>query len=309
MIKQESKRDVFMYAAILSIAFTLSGCTGKYVLVQSHAIETTKIGDTAEVTITPRYSKMVSKIKSVALNAPSSCANKSASEATGSVEGRGDVVKTLCGVEMAEIERALVRQGYIVYSWNMLNNLIGTNMTAIEGAKKLGAQVLFQVNSLERIKVTPARDVHIERSFFESNEYGDRLKPTVINENIISKYKDDIEKNEYNHLSSSKKLGAMLDISAIDTETHQTIWFYRWNNQEDGSKNVIASFLCECNWKGCTSRDIENNDNDEKVISKRDEDVKNVSINARPASEQDTIYFSLLRNVTADFVKRFSIGL
>ncbi|MFA4918089.1 MAG: hypothetical protein WC581_02420 [Thermodesulfovibrionales bacterium] len=304
-----SKNGFCLFAAISMIALTQSGCTGNFVLVQSNAIETTKSGNLAEVTVTPRYSKMVSQIKSVALNAPSSCANKSASEVTGAAEGKGDVVKTLCGVEMAEIERALVRQGYTVYSWNMLNNLIGTNMTAIEGAKKLGAQVLFQVNSLERVKLSPGRDVRLEHGFFESTKYGDRLGAVGFDENRISNLKDVIGANEIKQLSFAKRLGAMLDISAIDTETHQTIWFYRWNNQEDTSKNAIARYLVECNWRGCNPKDIESHD-DEKVKSseKRSSGVENLSIDARPASEQDAIYFGLLRDVTADFVKRFSLG-
>lgn len=308
-----SKHDLFVFAVILIIAL-ISGCAGReqVILVQSSVTDITRNENVAEVTATPRYSKMVSQIKSVALKAPTSCADESAAKATGKAEGRGDIVKTLCGVEMAEIERALVRQGFIVYSWNLVNNTIGKHnkeATAIEAAKWLGAQVLFQVNSLERVTLNPGRDTRLERSFFKSNSYGDALSPLELDENQIKKIKALIGEDEIKQLAYTKKLGAMLDISAVDSETGQTIWFYRWTNQKDTSKHIFAKSLVHCNLRGCHNADIEYKDEDNQDKSKkRNEEIEDLSISARPASEQDAIYFNLLKDVTIDFVKHFSSG-
>ncbi|MBT1075309.1 hypothetical protein [Geobacter grbiciae] len=301
-----------LFATLATVGLVLAGCSpAQYVLVQSSAVETMK-ENAPDVTATPRYYKMISQIQSVALNAPSSCADKSAAATTGSAEGKGEVVKTRCGVEMAEIERALVRQGFTVYSWNMLNQAIAvnTNATATEVAKKLGAQLLFQVNSLERVKLSPDRDARLERNFYESNEYGDMLKPLKLEEGQIKEIKEEIGSKELKQLLSATKLGAMLDISAIDSETGQTIWFYRWSNQEDASKSVFASFLMKCHGQDCNQEEVESRDDDDKEKSseKRSKEVETYMISGRPASEQDAIYFSLLRNITADFVKRFSSG-
>ena len=310
MFKHAFMYRFFILAMFLIILFTQSGCgPSQYILVQSSAVETIKDENMAEVTKTPRYSEMVSLIKSVALKAPTSCENKSASEATGTAEANGAVVKTVCGVEMAEIERALVRQGFTVYSWNTVSHAITENKitSATEAAKRLGAQVLFQINSLERVKIAPSRDVRVERNFFVSNKYGDTMSPLNLDENRINQIKQEIATIELNELLSAKKLGSMLDITAIDSGTAQTIWFYRSTSTEDTS--TIARFLIKCNERGCSQEDIENRD-DEKDNSpnKRSKEVETFSIDSRPASEQDAIYFKLLRKVTAGFVKLFSSG-
>jgi hypothetical protein len=218
---------------------------------------------------------------------------------------------------MSEIERALVLQGFTVYSWNLVNNLIianKTNTTAV--AKQLGAQVLFQVNSLERVNITPERDVRIERSFFGSNTFGESLNPLKLDEQRINEIKAVTVADEQKQLELTKYLGAMLDINAVDSETGQTIWFYRWSKHEDTSKITFASFLLQCwdNW-GCRQEVEPSRDSQQNLPEKRDTkpeknstEVETFSAGARSASVQDVIYFNLLRDVTADFAKRFASG-
>jgi hypothetical protein len=277
---------------------------------------------TSAVTTTLRYSKTISQIKSVPLSAPSSCANEPASSATGSAKSAGDIVKTRCGVEMSEIERALVRQGFTVYSWNVVNNAVIANghEDAATVAKRLGAQVLFQVNSLERVIMTPGSDARTERSFSISNDSGTSLSPLELDQQQINKINEIIGADELKRLPSATSLGAMLDINAIDTETGQTIWFYRWSKHEDSSKNVFARFLLQCwdSWgpwcrietpvQDSSPEEQTGKDSKQNTTERRSKEVETVSTDARPASVQDAIYFGLLRDVTADFVKRFSSG-
>ncbi len=319
MVKRISSLGVYLSAAILIIAFTLSGCAtvkgSKFILVQSRVASTTRNDNFGEVTKTPRYSKIISQINSVALSAPSSCADKSAASATGSAANTGDVVKTRCGVEMAEIERALVRQGFTVYSWKMVNNAFIDNKTedVTKVAKKLGAQVLFQVNSLERVIMTPGRDDRIEHNFENSNASGESLSPLKLDEQQINKINAIIGTDELKRLPSSKRLGAMLDINAVDTATGQTIWFYRWSKHEDSSKKILAKYLLQCwdywaPWCRIEEGQIPEPESPKKGSEKRSTEEVTFSTDSRPASEQDVIYFELLRDVTVDFVKRFSSG-
>jgi len=316
MIKNISNLGVFAFAALLILSFSFSGCasrTSRYIRVQSRIIETTRDNPEAEITATPRYSKIASQIKSVALSAPSSCADNPASSATGAAMSRGEIVKTNCGVEMAEIERELVRQEFTVYSWDMLNKSLSTNRSENAHAivKKLGAQVLFQVNSLERVNMSPGHDARIEHSFFSSNASGDILEKLDLTEDQRNKINDLIKIDDKNRLSSTKKLGAMIDINAVDSETGQSIWFYRWSKHEDASKNVFTSYLLQCwdNWgPWCMILDEPGKDNQQTESGKSSTDVKKISSDPRPASEQDVIYYGLLREVTADFGKRFSSG-
>ena len=326
MGKRTSNLGVFVLASIVIFAITLSGCAvvqeatnrkSSFILVQSRVVLTTRNESlAAEVTKTPRYSNIVSQINSVALSAPSSCANQSAASATGSAANTGDIVKTLCGVEMAEIERALVRQGFTVYSWNMVNNAIIANRHegAAAVAKRLGAQVLFQVNSLERVIMTPGRDARIEHNFQNSNASGESLSPLKLDEQQINKINAIIVADELKRLPSAKRLGAMLDINAVDSATGQTIWFYRWSKHEDSSKSVFAKYLLQCwdywgPWCRIEKGQIPEPESPKKGSEKLSTEVATFTTDPRPASEQDVIYFELLRDVTVDFVKRFSSGL
>ena len=109
----------------------------------------------------------------------------------------------------------------------------------------------------------------------------------------------------------------MLDVSMVDSETGQTIWFYRWLNQKDTSTLAFANFLLHCKPRGCHKGKELNfvdqdssrqNDQKSKSSEKRSSEIENNSTNASPSSEEDAEYFNLLKDVTADFVKRFSSG-
>lgn len=301
----------FSACFVILLSIMATGCSKKFIVVQSSVVEKIKpAGNNSEITITETYSKKALALKSVALNAPSSCSDKSASEMTGKAEAKGDVVKTLCGVEMAELERALVRQGFVVYSWKEIGDLTKKDNTPLESAKVLGAQVLFQVNSLERVLLSPGRDASIERKYFSSNQFADVLNEVKVEDYLVKSIIKEIQSTEAQRLSFAKILGAMVDISAIDTESGQTIWFYRRIMQEDTEDlaNVFARLLMECHSTSCHQEEPENRDDGDDPPVKGSIIPEKFSVDAMPASEKDAMYFDLLRKVTADFASRFASG-
>ncbi|MGV3624143.1 MAG: hypothetical protein ACO1OB_25220, partial [Archangium sp.] len=90
---------------LLGVALFISACSGsrvRYVVMHSTLVDPAR-QDRPEITST----NASLRARSVALRAPDTCANQGAAQNTGAAMNRGNVVQTDCGVEMAELERAL----------------------------------------------------------------------------------------------------------------------------------------------------------------------------------------------------------
>jgi hypothetical protein len=305
-----------IFSAVI-FAFVVSGCATRvnpgYFMAKSVAVEST-VGNSveAETTKSARYNTLLPKVKSVALKAPSYCEDKTASKATGEAAGQSTVVQTTCGVEMAELERTLVKSGYNVYSWNMFNNRVkesGTDADAAIAAKKLGAQVLFVVNSLERVKVIPKSTARFENEFFSSDEYGNQIAPAQITEDRINLLKKLTNNNREVLFRRTRLQGAMLDVNAVDAETGQTIWFYRGRLNEPNSRDNSATtlFWCYSDQNCYVTEPYRPSENEKKNMSSGKEEAT-VEKDHVAADVSQRVYFDLLRQITGDFAKRFSTG-
>jgi len=150
----------------LLVAFlpTLVSCTPHY-LVRSEYVVSQQLNTSPEIIETASYNELLPTITTIAIRAPDSCANETTAIHSGEASGRGLLLKTDCGVEMSELERALAKAGYHVISWDIIKNRVihDENMTPVKAAKDLGAQVLFQVNSLERSAANVRQDARWER--------------------------------------------------------------------------------------------------------------------------------------------------
>jgi hypothetical protein len=286
----------------------LAGCGTTYMRVDSRLVESTR-DSAAEITPTAQYEQDVGAIKQVALREPDSCANETAAAATGAARIDKQTVSTLCGVEMAELERALTRAGYVVSSWKALGNMVRVDqITPVEAARRLGAQVLFQVNSLEKAQVMAGHDARWERSYGLATEYADVIRPAQVTENTAGQLKAMVRPMEQ-MLLAQERIGAMLDVNAIMVATGQTIWFYRWVKIEPQRQdNNIMALAKETNkdfWMAVSPRPREVTGN---VSVVRSGEVEAVSRSGRSADEQKALYFQLLRSVVSNFVKEFSGG-
>lgn len=177
------------------------------------------------VTSTDKYRNSINSIKNIALKAPDDCSERSASSSDRYANPRKDVVRSRCGVEMSIIERGLIKSGYNVFSWEMLESMVSaSNKSYLECAKELGADVLFTINALEEIVAEDSDDL-VERHYYYSDRTGKKGKPRGL-DIYHRKYIGNLLKPIDSKLVGVS-LGATIDVTAIDIKTGRTIWFYK----------------------------------------------------------------------------------
>jgi len=266
--------------------------------------------DSREITASAQYGLFAGdRIKTVAVQAPTECASEGAASATGGAnerEKRTTVLETRCGVEMAEVERALTRAGYVVISWQNLHAAFGERADKSENyvvvARRLGAQVLFNVNSLERVHVTVGEDASWDRHFARDEENAkDADKP--IPEKDTMRLRALIEPSE-KQIADGNRLGAMLDLTAVAVETSQSFWFYRGVHMEEVGTPKIKRVVMHKGdlWSFDAAASADPGDN-------AGTDHEHASAGSADAERQeDARYFKLVREVVGDFVTNFRKG-
>lgn len=294
----------------------LAGCGGsalKYLKLESRLVESNRDGE-REITGSPAYEQGYRSVTKVAVRAPDVCANQNASEATGAARQdsvTSTVLKTSCGVEMAEMERSLTKRGYQVVSWKMLSNIVAADakVPLLEAAKRLGAQVLFQVNTLEKVNIVPGQDARIERRFYQSNKFGDSLAPAALAEGSLDPLRPHILQQE-EALRRNGRLGAMLDVNATVIDTGQSIWFYRASKVEQLARDNSASLLLTQKkrgpWTPVRPESQAQQANNTRVA--RSAEMVAVSSGGRSADQENAVYFGLVRQAVDDFANAFASG-
>lgn len=303
----------------LSAAFAvmfLTACAS-YVRVESRFVESSRQTD-AEITVTPEYFAMRSAIKRVALRAPDACSQDTMAEATGVARPQKTVLATRCGVEMAELERALVKANYTVYSWQSVASMVESDptLTPLTAARKLGAQVLFQVNSLERAKATSSAEARWERRYYKTKQgaaRGFNPQPIALSARDRDELNELIAENERSAIASTRHAAA-LDVSAVAVDTGQAIWFYqnKWVDplSTDRTYSVIATRK-RSHW---VEVDPEAAARPRAAVRPKTNAQKRSSEGAiastidRPSSPDDAVYTAIVRALVADFVETFTKG-
>ena len=167
--------------AILGTTFAVTACASgpsyQYYLVQSRFMASPQDQQSPDIIPTPAYTQLAGGATTVAIRAPDHCSNSTTDQATGDAAAEGAILQTNCGVEMGEIERALTRAGYNVISWNILAREMEQNGSAADVAGRLGAQILFQINSLEKSRKTLGQDARWERTYFTTDLNGVKKIP------------------------------------------------------------------------------------------------------------------------------------
>ena len=289
-------------AALLVFLPALPACTPHY-LIRSEYVVSQQRTDDPEIIETASYRDLLPTLVTIAVRAPDSCANETTAIHSGEASGQGLLLKTDCGVEMSELERALAKAGYEVISWDIIRNRVihDDNMTPVKAAQDLGAQILFQVNSLERSEASVRQDARWERRFYRSSPKGEQGSPAQVNANMKNTFERFIIPREKRELPETR-LSATINATAVRVDTGQAIWFYEWTHKESLSDRYETEALLACKKERCWLASPEQK-SEREVFSGSTEAV---SASERDANQRNATYNDLIREALDDLVTRFA---
>lgn len=298
--------------AMMLMAACAEGPSYQYFKVQSRFVSSPQDQQAPEVIPTPAYSQLAGRATTVAVRAPDHCSNSTTNQATGEAAATGAILLTNCGVEMGEIERALTRAGYRVISWNILDREMRRDNSAAEVASQLGAQILFQINSLEKSRKTLGQDARWERTYFSTDPAGLETKPLPLNEQhrrlLSEKYLAPIEAEQ-----NPRAYAVTLDASAVWVPTGQTIWYYRWTRAAEPTDKAAGYNLrlqCVIGWPS-PFQDCSPVANPAGPVGPAGTVLaagESVALSAgeRPEDVERAIYLELFKEVVRNFVDSFA---
>lgn len=184
----------------------------------------------AEISDTPAYRKALPTWKTVALRVPNTCLTDTAARVQGNQTGRL-ILTTQCGIWLKELESALSNSGYRVISWDALHRAESAgDMSTYSAAAKLGADVVFLINSLESNPTNLKDSGKMVLSYSRSNAAGDKLAPAALDENRRSWLKafvGDRTDHKKREAQGVQAHAATLDLTAVSATGGESVWFYR----------------------------------------------------------------------------------
>ncbi|MEN3950750.1 hypothetical protein [Iodidimonas sp. SYSU 1G8] len=302
------KKFAFLLLPAIIVAACATGPTYVYYRVSSKYVSSAQAQQTPEIIPTPAYNQLAGSARTVAVRAPDRCSNNTTNQATGNAASAGAIMQTDCGVEMGEIERSLTRAGYNVISWTILDREMSRTGSPVDAASALGAQVLFQINSLENSRKTLGQDALWERSYYVSNAQGAVGQPLSLPPDqralVARNYLAPIEAQNV-----PRAYAVTLDAVAVWVRTGQSIWYYRWTHARAPDEVASGySVLLACMdgvLTQCQANQLRRATALAPGQSAAGETVA-VSVSERPEDAERAVYAALYKEVVGDFVTSFS---
>lgn len=280
------------------------GCSSPYYLVTSDFVVADSPEAPPEIVESPSYLAAIPHIRFLTVKAPEGCANETATQSSGKASGQGLLLKTTCGIEMSELERALTKAGFQVISWNVLQNkVVQEKQTPHTASKELGAEVLFQINSLERSIIQAGQNARWERHFYASNRKGEQLNPVSLPPKEGNQLLDQIKQKETS-LFNQERSSVTINASASLVETGETIWFYEWTHAEARGDDETIRILTVCGNEECRAISGQNlkPPAEDSLISGSTEAIsKQTTVQDR----QNATYHKLLRELVTNLAHSF----
>ncbi len=290
----------------LFVLATGFGCATQapYYLVESRLVQSDFRPDQPDVTDTPDYRVTHHLIRLVALQPPDGCADRGMAGSVAAAELELGVLRTRCGVEMAQLERALARAGYRVVSWGALLHLSASEEIPVrEAARQLGVDALFQVNALERVELRPRRDARWERRFYRATETGERTEPAHVERARRNEFEALIEPRERRQIGGTR-IGAAINVSVVSVPTGATIWFYEWTRVQEAETEPVLTVLADCDDDRC--RELVSTAAKLEGDGLVDRSSSSVAPPSDPVGESQAIFQALLRDLVTDLAERFA---
>ena len=291
--------------SLLWLVSLLAGCGTQYpyFLVESKLVEGHRRIGKPDVTETTTYYAIKNLVHTIGLQPPDVCADQGQTGSGGSGQLQQGILRTRCGVEMAEFERALSRAGYQVVSWGAIQHISRHDETSwLEAAKGLGVEILLQVNSLERIRIQPGRDARFERRFFLATREGEKAEPASVEHSRAREFERLIKRKEAS-LASGARVGATINVSAVSVDTGTTIWFYEATEVDELEVDRQVEALIDCRDSDCveiSSRPTE------RTGGPVGGSISSVSISGDPADQSQAIFHDLVRRLAVDLAERLA---
>jgi hypothetical protein len=185
-----------------------------------------------EIKDTPQYAEKRTSLKSAAIRFPDSCLNESAAKVTGLSDNSQTIFQTTCGPWLGEIEKAFVGAGYRVISSDALWKLEKQrNISTYNAGKELGAEVVFIFNSLDAGPIEGGSSTQGKFRYFDSDASGATLAPKALDERDRAFFKTAAQVGLRLVTKGALEkevlaLSSIFDVSAVLTDTGQSIWFY-----------------------------------------------------------------------------------
>lgn len=185
----------------------------------------------AEISDTPAYRKSLPSWKTVALRVPNTCLSDTAARVTGTASDSRLILTTQCGIWLKELESALSNAGYRVISWDALHRAESAgDMSTYSAAAKLGADVVFLINSLESNPTSLKDTAKMKLSYMRSNAAGANLGPMPLDEQRrawLKKYVGARTDHTKRQATGVTAYAATLDLTAVSATGGESVWFYR----------------------------------------------------------------------------------
>ena len=304
------KNTSLKLAACLTLVSSMSACTSiSYYQIKSSFVASPQDQKMPEIIATQTCKSMQKNNVTVAVKAPDQCISYTADQRTGTAQASETILKTDCGLEMGEIERALAKTGYNVISWKAFNQQIESEKNIMSAAKNLGAQIIFQINSLENSTKNLGQDARWERNFYNSTYAGDIQSPLLLNPDqrllLSNRFLAPIEKQQ-----STYAYAVTLDAAAIEVATGQTIWYYRWTKASEPdikTKEIAVNLYCDDSYGlyGCQAYEPNNKQLRTAIASG---EAIGISSSEKPENIAKAEYLNLYREVVNNLVSSFSTG-
>jgi len=283
----------------------LAGCGTRapYFLIESRLVEGHRQIGAPDVTETAIYREVKSRVKILGLQPPDVCADQGQTESGGAGQLHKGILRTRCGVEMAEFERALSQAGYQVVSWGAVQHIARSNETSLlESAEELGIEILLQVNALERIQIQPGRDARFERQFYRATRRGERANSVRVEQSRAREFEPLIKRKEASLVGGSR-VGATINVSAVWVDTGTTIWFYEATEVDEYTEDKQVEVLVDCQGSGCVEVIQKSPTNSTGLV---DGSISSVSISGDPVDEAQAIFHDLVRSLAVDLAERLA---
>lgn len=277
--------------SFLALGIFLSGCSSHY-LVTTKLIPNQKVSDDTEIVQSRTAIGASDKINKVAILLPSTCANQTASAASGKQGSeKGTLMATACGVEMAALERSFARAGYEIVSWQL----------------KEEADALIQVNSLERTVGKIPEGYKIDTRYDKTNSKGKVLGIANVPEKDALGLKAQFVTPVSNYIQNKELLGVTLDATVIYVPTKQAIWFYKKTVSEPLPKQMTEGGYYQ--YFTCGDPCQQDNPKNETSVNKFwqvNQGVSGVqsSVNRGEENDGSIKYSRLVGEVVKDFTDR-----